>query len=52
MLTVTHACLSGDEVLLNYRLSPHSPRPPWYHSIDPQAEARRWAQLPLKGLLS
>lgn len=43
---------TGDEVLLNYRLSPHAARPPWYHSIDPEAEARRWAQMPFRSLLS
>eukprot|EP00200_Dunaliella_tertiolecta_P017659 CAMPEP_0202415992 /NCGR_PEP_ID=MMETSP1128-20130828/38151_1 /ASSEMBLY_ACC=CAM_ASM_000463 /TAXON_ID=3047 /ORGANISM="Dunaliella tertiolecta, Strain CCMP1320" /LENGTH=503 /DNA_ID=CAMNT_0049022861 /DNA_START=66 /DNA_END=1577 /DNA_ORIENTATION=- len=51
-LVATQALHDGDEVLLNYRLSPHTPRPPWYHSLDPEAEARRWAQMPLKGLLS
>lgn len=43
---------AGDEILLNYRLSPHVPRPAWYYSIDPEAEARRWAQLPLARLLA
>ncbi len=41
----------GDEVLQNYRLSPHVPRPEWYASVDPEEEARRWARLRFARLL-
>jgi hypothetical protein len=33
----------GEEVLLDYRLSPHHPRPAWYVPQDELAEARRWS---------
>ena len=42
VLVATHA-IEDEEVLLNYRLSPHVPRPAWYHPVDAQEEHRRWA---------
>jgi hypothetical protein len=36
-------CIEDEEVLLNYRLSPHVPRPAWYHPVDAQEDQRRWA---------
>lgn len=35
--------IRDQELLLNYRLSTHVTRPPWYHAVDAEEEARRWA---------
>ncbi|GAB4813076.1 hypothetical protein N2152v2_000122 [Parachlorella kessleri] len=35
--------LEDEELFLNYRLSPHVPRPGWYTPIDAEEERRRWA---------
>ncbi|KAL6760185.1 hypothetical protein V8C86DRAFT_2558472 [Haematococcus lacustris] len=41
----------GEELLQNYRLSPHAPRPAWYFSHDPDQEQRRWARSVWSGLM-
>lgn len=35
--------LKDEELLLNYRLSTHVRRPSWYHPVDADEDARRWA---------
>ncbi len=35
--------LEDEELFLNYRLSPHVPRPDWYSPVDAEEERRRWA---------
>ena len=35
--------LADEELLLDYRMNPHHPRPAWYFPVDPLADARRWA---------
>lgn len=35
--------LCDEELLLNYRLSPHVQRPAWYVPVDAEEEQRRWA---------
>lgn len=34
----------GEELLMNYRLNPHNALPGWYHQVDKEEDARRWAQ--------
>ena len=33
----------GDELFLNYRLNPKLEKPPWYTSVDPEEDERRWS---------
>ncbi|KAK3235068.1 hypothetical protein CYMTET_54710 [Cymbomonas tetramitiformis] len=35
--------LKDEELFLNYRLSPGTYRPDWYHVVDGEEESRRWA---------
>lgn len=35
--------LLNEEILLNYRLSPHVSRPSWYTPIDAEEDWRRWS---------
>ena len=35
--------LRDEEVFLNYRLSTHVKRPVWYHPVNAEEDARRWA---------
>ena len=35
--------ICDEEVLLNYRLTPHVLRPDWYVAVDHEEEWRRWA---------
>jgi hypothetical protein len=35
--------IRDEEVLLNYRLSPHVKRPDWYHPVDADEDKRRWS---------
>lgn len=35
--------LQDEELLLDYRLNPHHPRPAWYEPVDSIAENRRWS---------
>ena len=35
--------LRDEEVFLNYRLSTHVKRPEWYHPVNAEEDARRWA---------
>ncbi len=35
--------IQDEELLLNYRLSVHVPRPEWYHPVDAAEDERRWA---------
>ncbi len=44
-LVATRQVQDGEELLQNYRLNPHAPRPAWYTSYDAEEEARRWAPL-------
>lgn len=45
--TCTHRGLVSSppwvQLFLNYRLSPHVPRPDWYTPVDAEEERRRWA---------
>lgn len=43
VLVATRDIEDGEEVLLNYRLSTHVSTPSWYHRVDPEEDARRWA---------
>lgn len=40
---VAVAPIQDEELLLNYRLSTHVKRPAWYHAVDAEEDARRWA---------
>jgi hypothetical protein len=42
-ILATRAILDGDELFLDYRLSPNTDRPEWYCAVDPEEEQRRWA---------
>lgn len=35
--------IRDEEVLLNYRLSPHVKPPDWYHPVDSDEDKRRWS---------
>ncbi|GAQ82593.1 hypothetical protein KFL_001160270 [Klebsormidium nitens] len=35
--------IKDEEVLLNYRLSPHVKPPDWYHPVDSDEDKRRWS---------
>lgn len=35
--------LHDEELLLDYRMNPHYPRPRWYAPVDAAADARRWS---------
>ena len=43
-IITTEAIEDGDELLLDYRLSPNTDRPSWYVPVDLEEEARRWAR--------
>ena len=40
---VAAEALRDEEVFLNYRLSTHVNRPVWYHPVNAEEDARRWA---------
>lgn len=42
-LLATQPIRDGDELFLDYRLSPTTDRPEWYCPVDPAEEQRRWA---------
>jgi len=41
-LLATRVIGDGDELFLDYRLSPTTERPAWYFPVDPEEEQRRW----------
>lgn len=40
---VARRALRDEELVYDYRMSPHLPRPTWYTPVDAAAEARRWS---------
>ena len=40
---VARRVLRDEELLMDYRLNPHHPRPAWYEPVDSIAENRRWS---------
>jgi hypothetical protein len=42
-LVATEDLANGDELLLDYRLSPGVDRPAWYHPVSSTEEQRRWS---------
>ena len=43
VLMVAKEPVKDEELFLNYRLSPHVTRPPWYVPVDDKEDHRRWA---------
>jgi len=43
VLIATRDIEDGEEIWLNYRLSPHVKPPSWYVRVDAEEDARRWA---------
>ena len=43
LVLVATGPIADEEVFLNYRLSTHVKRPDWYHPVDAEEDARRWA---------
>ena len=42
VLVATRGLQDGEELFLNYRLSPGK-RPDWYRAVDAEEDVRRWA---------